>query len=88
MPTEKNIPPFDSFVHEHQVTEKRVDMKDPILSGDVFNPARGKDRITCEQYDTHTWAPGASGTRCSGEGPGRAGPVNSETAARVPSKLA
>ena len=87
MPTNANIPPMDSFEHEHNITERRVDMKDPILSGDPFNPARGKDRISCEQYDTHTWAPGGSGQRRSGHGHMQ-GPTTSESAARVQSKLA
>ena len=86
MPTDKNVPPMDSFEHEHNITERRVDMKDPILSGDPFNPARGKDRITCEQYDTHTWAPGSSGQRRSGCSPMQAG-MPSESATRVQSKL-
>ena len=51
MPTDKNIPPLDSFEHEHQVIEKRVDAHDPLLSS-VLNPPRGEDRIATEQYDT------------------------------------
>ena len=86
MATDKNVPPMDSFEHEHNITERRVDIKDPILSGDPFNPARGKDRITCEQYDTHTWAPGSSGQRRSGCSPMQAG-MPSESATRVQSKL-
>ena len=89
MPTNANVPPMDSFESDNKAfqEDKRVEVRDSLLSG-VINPARGEDRISCEQYDTHTWAPGGSGTKCSGEGPGRPGPVNSESAARVPSKLA
>jgi hypothetical protein len=86
MPTDKNVPPFDSFEHEHQVFERRVELGDPHLNG-CLNPAKGTDRIAHEQYATHTWSPGGSGTCKSGMGPMQAG-IGSETAARVQSKLA
>lgn len=87
MPTNPNVPPIDSFEHEYQMNARRVDMKDAILNGDVFNPAVGADRVACEQYDTHTWAPGSSGTRRTGCSPMQAG-IGSEQFAVVPSKLA
>ena len=86
MPTNKNVPPFDSFEHEHNVAERQVNGFDSRLSG-VLNPPKGKDRIASEQYDTHTWSPGTGGTRHPGQ-PHTPGPVPSETAARVASKLA
>lgn len=85
MPTNANVPPLDSFEHEHNVAERHVPGFDDRLSS-VLNPPKGQDRIACEQYDTHTWAPGGSGTRRSGCGP-TSGPVPSESAARVPQKL-
>lgn len=86
MPTNKNVPPFDSFEHEHNVAERQVNGFDSRLSG-VLNPPKGKDRIASEQYDTHTWAPGTSGTRQSGCSPMHSNLVT-ESAARVHSKLA
>ena len=53
----------------------------------VVNPARGEDRIHREQYDTHTWAPGSSGTKRKGCSPTQAG-IGSEQFGVVPSKLA
>ena len=69
--------------------EKPVDMLGDGHLGDVFNPTKGKDRVGMrgEQYDTHTWSPGTGGTRHPGQ-PHTPGPVPSETAARVASKLA
>jgi hypothetical protein len=87
MPTNKNVPPFDSFDYEHASPSKHVGMGDGHLDA-VFNPVKGPDRIAQEQYETHTWAPGRSGVRMSGEGAGRQGPVSSESDARVHSKLA
>jgi hypothetical protein len=87
MPTDKNIPPLDSFEHEHKVTERRVDMKDSILSGDTFNPAKGADRIATEQYDTTTFNPGRPNTETKGVGQLQAG-IHSEQFATVKSKLA
>ena len=88
MPTNANVPPMDSFESDNKAfqEDKRVEVRDSLLSG-VINPARGEDRVSCEQYDTHTWAPGGSGQRRSGHGH-MAGPTDSESAARVQSKLA
>ena len=88
MATDKNVPPMDSFESDNKAfhEDKRVEVRDSLLSG-VINPARGEDRISCEQYDTHTWAPGSSGQRRSGHGHMQ-GPTTSESVARVPSKLA
>ena len=88
MATDKNVPPMDSFESDNKAftQDARVEVRDPLLSG-VVNPARGEDRVSCEQYDTHTWSPGSSGERRSGHGHMQ-GPTTSETAARVPSKLA
>ena len=89
MATHKNVPPMDSFESDNKAfqEDKRVEMKDARLSGDVFNPARGADRVSCEQYDTHTWAPGSSGTKRKGCSPLEAG-IGSEQFGVVPSKLA
>ena len=86
MPPDKNVPPLDSFEHEHNVAERHVPGFDDRLSG-VLNPPKGQDRIACEQYDTHTWSPGGSGTRRSGCGPTQAG-IGSEQFGTVKSKLA
>ena len=86
MPTNKNVPPFDSFDHEHASPSKHVGMGDGHLDS-VFNPVKGPDRIHREQYATHTWAPGGSGTRNAG-GAHDAGPVESESTDTVASKLA
>ena len=86
MPTDKNVPPLDSFEHEHNVAERHVPGFDDRLSG-VLNPPKGQDRIACEQYDTHTWAPGGSGERRSGCSPTQAG-IGSEQFGTVKSKLA
>ena len=87
MPTNANVPPMDSFESDNKAfqEDKRVEVRDSLLSG-VINPARGEDRVSCEQYDTHTWAPGSSGQRRSGCSPMQAG-MPSESAARVQSKL-
>ena len=88
MATDKNVPPMDSFESDNKAftQDARVEVRDSLLSG-VVNPARGEDRVSCEQYDTHTWSPGGSGEKRSGHGHMQ-GPTPSETAARVPSKLA
>ena len=88
MATDKNVPPMDSFESDNKAftQDARVEVRDSLLSG-VVNPARGEDRVSCEQNDTHTWAPGGSGQRRSGHGH-MAGPTDSESAARVPSRLA
>ena len=88
MATHANVPPMDSFESDNKAftQDARVEVRDSLLSG-VVNPARGEDRVSCEQYDTHTWSPGSSGERRSGHGHMQ-GPTTSETAARVPSKLA
>jgi len=79
--------PGDSFGKcDPNAAEKRIEVRDSRLSG-VVNPAIGEHRIHREQFDTHTWCPGSSGERRSGHGH-MAGPTESETAARVPSKLA
>jgi hypothetical protein len=73
MPTDKNVPPLDSFERDGAqfAPEKRIDMHGDGHLGDVFNPTRGKDRLGLrgEQYDTHTWSPGGSGERRSGSSP-------------------
>ncbi len=88
MPTDKNVPPLDSFESDGAAfaQEKHVGMKDGHLDS-MFNPPKGKDRVSCEQYDTHTWAPGTSGTRKSGCSPLEAG-IRSEQFGVVKSKLA
>ena len=88
MPTNANIPPMDSFESDNKAfqEDKRVEVRDSLLSG-VINPARGEDRVSCEQYDTHTWAPGSSGTKRKGCSPLEAG-IGSEQFGVVPSKLA
>ncbi len=89
MPTDKNVPPLDSFESDQKALmgETRVDMRGDSHLTRVFNPVRGEDRVSSEQYDTHTWAPGGSGERRSGRRISGS-PVPGESAARVPSKLA
>lgn len=88
MATDKNVPPMDSFESDNKAftQDARVEVRDSLLSG-VVNPARGDDRIHREQYDTHTWAPGGSGTKRKGCSPLEAG-IGSEQFGVVPSKLA
>jgi hypothetical protein len=65
MPPDKNVPPLDSFEHEHNVAERHVPGFDDRLSG-VLNPPKGQDRIKREQYATTTIRPGAPNERKSG----------------------
>ena len=69
--------------------EKPVDMLGDGHLGDVFNPAKGKDRVGMrgEQYDTHTWSPGGSGERRSGSSPLEAG-IQREQFGTVKGRLA
>jgi hypothetical protein len=51
VPTDKNVPPFDSFEHEHNVPEKHVHAcGDPLLTA-ILNPPKGQDRVAGNDYE-------------------------------------
>ena len=50
MPTDKNVPPLDSFEHEHNVKEAHVHACGDTLLTQVLNPPKGEDRVSGNDY--------------------------------------